>query len=105
MASLFGTRQADGKHHRDNLIHLPSDQSENIKALIEQLVTWEPNTKGKTDMVMALWFCEIKAREILNRGQYGKTHLSNPFLTRAEQRKRLVVNIDELLEEKDRTFL
>jgi len=105
LASLFGTRQADGKHHRDNLIHLPSDQSENIKALIEQLITWEPNTKGKTDMVMALWFCEIKAREILNRGQYGKTHLANPFLTRFERSKRIVVNLDELLEEKDRTFL
>ena len=26
MSTLFGTKQADGKHHRDNLIHLPSDQ-------------------------------------------------------------------------------
>jgi len=56
MSTLFGTKQADGKHHRDNLIHLPSDQTENVKALLEQLITWTPTTKGKTDMVMALWF-------------------------------------------------
>jgi hypothetical protein len=105
MSTLFGTKQADGKHHRDNLIHLPSDQTENVKSLIEQLVTWSPTTKGKTDMVMALWFCEIRAREILNRGQYQAHHLKNPFLSRAERGKRLVVNIDQLLEEQQRTFI
>lgn len=105
MSTLFGTKQLDGKHHRDNLIHLPSDQTENIKALIEQLVTWSPETKGKTDMVMALWFCEIKARELLTRGQYGTHHLKNPFLTRAERSKRTVINIDQLLEERDKTFI
>ena len=99
MSTLFGTKQADGRHHRDNLIHLPSDQTENIKALIEQLITWSPTTKGKTDMVMALWFCEIRAREMLNYGQYAKHHLRNPFLSNAEKAKRIVVNIDELIQE------
>ena len=46
MSTLFGTKQQDGKHHRDNIIHLPSDQTENIKALIEQLITWSTTTKG-----------------------------------------------------------
>jgi hypothetical protein len=105
MSTLFGTKQADGKHHRDNLIHLPSDQTENIKSLIEQLVTWSPTTKGKTDMVMALWFCEIRAREILNRGQYQAHHLKNPFLNRYEKSKRMVVNIDQLLDEQQRVFI
>jgi hypothetical protein len=105
MSSLFGTKQADGKHHRDNLIHLPSDQTENIKSLIEQLITWSPTTKGKTDMVMALWFCEIRAREMLNFGQYAKHHMNNPFLSRQEKQKRVVINIDELLAEKERTFI
>ena len=105
MATLFGTKQADGKHHRDNLIHLPSDQTENVKSLIEQLITWTPTTKGKTDMVMALWFCEIRAREMLNYGQYATHHLKNPFLSRAEQGKRIVVNIDEMLAEKHKTFI
>jgi len=105
MASLFGTKQHDGKHHRDNLIHLPSDQTENIKALIEQLITWSPTTKGKTDMVMALWFCEIRAREMLNYGKYQTHHLKNPFLSKYEQSKRTVVNLDELFAEKERTFI
>jgi hypothetical protein len=105
MSTLFGTKQHDGKHHRDNLIHLPSDQTENIKALIEQLITWSPNTKGKTDMVMALWFCEIRAREMLNQGIHATHHMKNPFLSRYEQGKRMVVNIDELLAEKERTFI
>ena len=105
MSSLFGTKQFDGKHHRDNLIHLPSDQTENIKSLIEQLVTWSPSTKGKTDMVMALWFCEIRAREMLNQGMHKTHHMKNPFLSRQEVGKRTVINIDELLAEKDRTFI
>ncbi len=105
MSTLFGTKQHDGKHHRDNLIHLPSDQTENIKALIEQLITWSPTTKGKTDMVMALWFCEIRAREMLNQGLHKTHHMKNPFLSRSEIGKRTVINIDELLAEKDRTFI
>ena len=105
MSTLFGTKQHDGKHHRDNLIHLPSDQTENVKALIEQLITWTPTTKGKTDLVMALWFCEIRAREMLNYGQYNSHHLKNPFLTSAEKRKRVVVNIDQLLADQHKTFI
>jgi hypothetical protein len=105
MATLFGTKQSDGKHHRDNLIHLPSDQTENVKALIEQLITWTPTTKGKTDLVMALWFCEIRAREMLNYGQYATHHLKNPFLSRRELGKRVVVNLDELLAEQNKTFI
>jgi hypothetical protein len=105
MSTLFGTKQSDGKHHRDNLIHLPSDQSEMVKALIEQLITWTPTTKGKTDMVMALWFCEIRAREMLNYGQYATHHMKNPFLSRAEKNRRIVVNIDEMLLEQNKHFV
>jgi len=105
MSTLFGTKQQDGKHHRDNLIHLPNDQTENIKSLIEQLITWSPTTKGKTDMVMALWFCEIRAREMLNQGVHATHHMKNPFLSRYEKGKRMVVNIDELLAEQQRQFV
>lgn len=105
MSTLFGTKQQDGKHHRDNLIHLPSDQSEMVKALIEQLITWTPTTKGKTDMVMALWFCEIRAREMLNYGNYAKHHMKNPFLSRAEVGRRVVINIDEALLEQNKHFV
>jgi hypothetical protein len=105
MSTLFGTKQQDGKHHRDNLIHLPSDQTENIKSLIEQLITWSPTTKGKTDMVMALWFCEIRAREWLNNGIHTAHHMKNPFLSRYERGKRMVINIDNLIAEQERQFI
>jgi hypothetical protein len=105
MSTLFGTKQSDGKHHRDNLIHLPSDQTEMVKALIEQLITWSPATKGKTDMVMALWFCEIRAREIINNGNHNVHHMKNPFLSRADKAKRIVVNLDDLFEQKEQAFI
>jgi hypothetical protein len=84
------------------LIHLPSDQTENVKALIEQLITWTPTTKGKTDMVMALWFCEIRAREMLNYGKYATHHMKNPFLSRQELGKRTVINIEEAFAEQNK---
>jgi hypothetical protein len=105
MSPLFGTKQSDGKHHRDNLIHLPSDQHEMTKSLIEQLVTWSPTTKGKTDMVMALWFCEIRARETLQYGKQDRHHLRNPFLTPVERQKRVVINIEDALQDQNRHFV
>jgi hypothetical protein len=56
-------------------------------------------------MVMALWFCEIRAREMLNYGQYAQHHMKNPFLSGYEKQKRVVVNIDELLAEKATQFI
>lgn len=97
MAPLFGTVQSDGKHHRDNLIHLPADRSEPVRMLIDQLITWSPTTKGKTDLVMALWFCEIRARELLQHSMGVKHYMNNGYLSRNEQSKRVVVNLDEVL--------
>jgi len=56
-------------------------------------------------MVMALWFCEIRAREMLNQGIHATHHLKNPFLSRYEKSKRVVINIDELLAEQERQFI
>ena len=105
MSTLFGYKSPENKHYRDNLIHLPSDHTENVKSLIEQLITWSPTTKGKTDMVMALWFCEIRAREWLNNGIHQKHHMNNPFLNKHERKRQIVVNIDELLNDKQRQFI
>jgi hypothetical protein len=95
MATLFGSVESNGKHHRDNLMHLPSDRHEGIRLLIDQLVTWSPETKNKTDLVMALWFCEIRAREICQFGEYGGKFVHNEFLTRSDAEKRQVINLDE----------
>lgn len=95
MSALFGSVEPNGKHHRDNLIHLPSDRNEGVRMLVDQLITWSPETKNKTDLVMALWFCEIKAKEICQFGDYGGKFLKNPFLTRGDVNSRQVVNLDE----------
>jgi hypothetical protein len=42
---------------------------------------------------------------MLNYGQYATHHLKNPFLSRAELGKRVVVNIDELLAQQNQTFV
>lgn len=56
-------------HNGDNLLLLPDPaKSEGLKVLIEQLLIWVPGKKGKElpqDGPMALWFAEIRAREIL----------------------------------------
>jgi len=97
MAPLFGTVHSDGKHRRDNLIRIPADRSEAVRMLIDQLITWSPTTKGKTDLVMALWFCEIRARELLQNSIGVKHYMNNSYLSRNEQSKRVVVNLDEVL--------
>lgn len=75
---LFGTfhRTNDGAgrevHNGNNLIELPDPEySAGIKALLEQLFTWEPGKRGKDlkmDGPMALWFFELRARILLNHG-------------------------------------
>ncbi len=46
-----------------------------------------------------------EAREMLKQGIHAKHHMSNPFLSSSEKRKRVVINIDEMLSEKQRTFI
>jgi len=95
MAGLFGTVR--GKEHQDdNLIELPSqDGSEGVKSLIQQLITWEPNTKGKTDCVMALWFCELRAREVIGVTRNGQAHISNKWATRSQLQNRFTLNVND----------
>lgn len=95
MSELFGTMR-DGKHQDDNLMELPSqDGSEGIKALIQQLITWKPDTKGKTDCVMALWFCELRAREIVSTANIRQSYMSNRWATRRQISQRQVIDVNE----------
>lgn len=97
LAPLFGTLNSDGKPNGDNLIHLPSTVTEGVKALVEQLITWSPSTKNKTDMVMALWMAEIRAREIASQwGQLGGTHMPNRYLSPYSMQQRVTVNLEEV---------
>ena len=96
MQGLFGTTR-DGKPNKDNLIELPDPQyHEGIKALISQLITWKPDTKNPTDVVMALWFCEIKAKEMMQQSGIKIHHTSSRYLTRRNLEQQAVINLDEL---------
>ena len=96
MSGLFGTVR-DNTHQDDNLIEIPSqDGSEGIKALIQQLITWKPDTKGKTDCVMALWFCELRAREVILGGTIRQTYIPNRWATPRQLSSRDVINLNDL---------
>jgi hypothetical protein len=103
---LFGGEISKGlnqgfKHDGLNLIELPDMKiGEGVKTLVEQLVTWDPTVKTKhltQDCVMALWFCEIRAREILNRGRQGDAFFgSNSFTSIRDSNERMVIPLDDL---------
>lgn len=95
MSGLFGTMRGTA-FNNDNLMELPAvEGSEGIKALIQQLITWEPNTKGKTDCVMALWFCELRAKEVISIGRSNQSHIPNKWATRRQQQERYVLNVND----------
>jgi hypothetical protein len=78
-----------------NLIELPTTvQFVAGQTLVEQLVTWTPNTRNKCDAVMALWFAEIRAREMI-RTQINRhnSYVANPFLSSVRKQEQTVVNL------------
>lgn len=92
MSMLF-----EGHQEKRNMIELPSrEKSEGCKALVEQLVTWFPETKGKTDIVMALWFAEIRCRELWNQ-EWDSFHINNPYIAPRDRENQLTVDIDIML--------
>jgi hypothetical protein len=96
LGTLFGSYGPDGKPARNALIEFPRAESEGVKALIEQLITWSPGTKNKQDGPMALWFAETQLRDYVNQqGSYGKTWVRNPFATPIDLAKRQVVDLEE----------
>jgi len=106
VAPLFGSTRKinDGAgrevHNGDNLISLPDPEfSPGIKALIEELMIWIPGKRGKElrqDGPMALWFAELRAREILGDGreQVEKFFYKSKFTSRNGMRSRYVVPVN-----------
>src|SRR5258705_2859333 len=94
MSALF-----NGHEKGDNLIHLPSrSNSEGVKSLIEQLTTWEPlppgvKTKKKTDTVMALWFAELGARDMVHQGD-SVFHVANEYQSPRDKQKTVTIDLD-----------
>ena len=70
-----------------------------IGELLDQFITWTPKTGGKTDLVMATWFPEIKAREICRPPGVARNHKKNSFMTRRGARQQVVIDIEALAHE------
>jgi len=99
MSNLFGTER-DGKHQKNNIIELPSSEgSEGIKALTQQLLTWKPETRGKTDTVMALWFAIIRIRELMQQGSRTSMYVNNRWATKQQMNGRYAINLDDAFAE------
>lgn len=87
---------------QNNLIELPNlAKSEAMKQLVEQLCAWAPELpkQVKTDMVMAMWFAEIKCREIMqgtNAAEMVRGFLPNRFLSRRRRAQQFCVNTTDL---------
>ncbi|MDP9820475.1 hypothetical protein [Nocardioides massiliensis] len=82
------------------LIELPRPNLDGVKTLIHQLVTWTPEldpNKVPCDLVMALWFFEVGAREYLGVGKGRASNVvalgrSNRFVSPRSAKNRSVVN-------------
>lgn len=104
MSGLFGTvatSQSNTRHHQgDNLIELPSTHSYGVKMLVEELISWSPMVKTKhrrQDTVMALWFAELRARELVS-GSKKPTFFANKnkFLSDRDRERQMVINLDDM---------
>jgi hypothetical protein len=81
------------------MIELPGrTPTEAVKTLTEQLITWSPDIPKtqRTDTVMALWFAEIRAREVC-MVQTKAEFADNPYLSDNDMDARLVINIDDYM--------
>jgi hypothetical protein len=89
-------RKAEG----GGLIELPNAKlNPAIAEMLTQFITWIPEAKNqKTDLVMAMWFAEIAAREYLGIDARKEHWRTSPFTARHDLSTRRVVNLNELAE-------
>ena len=109
LASLFGEydKAWDDKSNgewrvlSEPLIELPRANQDGMKALVHQLITWTPDldpNKTPCDMVMALWFAEVGAREHLGVGRSGNVvafSRGNKFVSPRSGGKRQVLRLSD----------
>lgn len=83
------------------LIDLPGmNQNEAYRTLKEQLCSWYPDhpKTQKIDLVMALWFAELAARDAVKHlGSRKQEFLENAFLSANDRSNRVVIDVDEWL--------
>lgn len=104
MGPLFGSYRENtvggrNVHNHDNLVKIPDpDKSYAIQQLIEQLINWQPGKLGKNlrqDGPMALWFAELRARNVAQAATTSMTHMPNKYLSRKDRSKQMVLALNE----------
>lgn len=101
METLF-LDAGDGKP----LIDIPNTQHcPEAAQLVEQLIAWAPDSKMVCDLVMALWFAEIRAREICRQFSNRTTHLSNSYVDRRGRKSQQVISLEQVLQEREQERL
>lgn len=82
------------------LISLPSKAQNGFVAdLVQELIVWQPEgmaQKQKTDLVMALWFCEIVCKRLIDRGRKRPHYRETPFVSKAALKRRQVIDLTEM---------
>jgi Terminase RNaseH-like domain len=93
--SNFGVMAMTGLFQQ-RLIVLPNSNTEAVKAMIEQLCVWQPDSpRGtKTDVVMALWFAELRAQELIVTVERTNYYRDTPFTTRGDKAQRYIERND-----------
>ena len=95
MSTLFGNTR-DGRFQDNNIIELPSNEgSEGLKTLVQELITWKPDTRNPTDCVMALWFAIIRIRELMQQSSNVSRYQNNRWATRMQRANRGSINLDD----------
>ena len=95
MSTLFGNTR-DGRFQDNNIIELPSNEgSEGLKTLVQDLITWKPDTRNPTDCVMALWFAIIRIRELMQQSSNVSRYQNNRWATRMQRANRGSINLDD----------
>lgn len=86
MAGVFLSRQ----------IELPNPvHSEAVRQLVEQLTTFFPETKAKTDILMALWFAEVRVRDLIrsHKGEDDDGHVHTWWDSPVHEETRMTVHL------------
>lgn len=102
MSPLFGVWQdmEDGTHKliSDPLIELPRMDTDGLRVLKQQLTIWTPELDPKKtpcDMVMALWFFEVGAREKAKFTTVSAPRRFSGLVSPLERQKAAVINMHD----------
>lgn len=113
MGPLFDTAGRPNPHDpagrwtrvpEQSLIDLPGKKGNGfVSELVQELIVWQPEgmmSRTKTDLVMALWFCEIAFKRKLNRGTKKHYFLDTPFTTKNSMANRQVISLSKIKQER-----